>query len=219
MTDPRTVNILGANPGSRRRGFGSPGLTGVFRRIATHFDRQGVFSVLDFGCGAGFLCRLISDSFPLIRIEGCDRSPEMVETARSNCAWGVFYVADADSAKLAYYDVIVARDSLGSMADVPASVRKLGQHLYPGGRFIIVHRAPGTVVREQAVRTLTESGYSVSFEEFDFEPPPEERNRLLATLPHLRGPDRELAYDRVLRPESYWIISALKRTHPPNARR
>jgi trans-aconitate methyltransferase len=206
------MTFLGAGLASRAHGSDSPQLADVFRRISSHFDRKGVFSVLDFGCGTGLLCRHISESFPLIRIEGCDSSPEAVETTRNNCPWGVFYVADADSAKLAHYDVIVARDSLGSMTDVPAVIRKLDSHLYPGGRFIIAYQAPASAVREQVMRTLTESGYSVSFEEFKSEPAPEERNRLLAALPCLRGPDRELAYDRTLRPESYWIVSALKQT-------
>jgi trans-aconitate methyltransferase len=199
MTGSGKATFVGAGSASRTRGSVSPRQADVFRRISSHFDRQGVFSVLDFGCGTGLLCRHIADSFPLIRIEGCDTSPDTVETARRNCLWGVFYVADADSIKLAHYDVIVARDSVVSMADVPAVIRKLDAHLYTGGRFIIACQTPAGAIREQVMRTLTELAYSVSFEELESEPTSEEP-------------------DRALRPDNYWIVSALKRSETQDNR-
>jgi trans-aconitate methyltransferase len=212
MTYPSIETYLGVGVVSSRRCSVSPQLSGIFRRISSHFDRRNVTSVLDFGCGAGLLCRHIFHSFPPIRIEGVDPSDRMIEQARDNCPWGLFFSGGADSPKLACYDVVVARDAFDTAMCIPETLRKLDAHLYPGGRFIIACLAPACAVHEQVMRTLTELSYRVWFEEFESEPTREERNRLLATIHCLRGTDRELACNRVLRPENHWIISARKRS-------
>ncbi|MFH1745086.1 MAG: methyltransferase domain-containing protein [bacterium] len=58
--------------------------TEIFRKITSRLDKNKLYSILDFGCGTGLLCKFISDNFPDAKIEGIDISSQMIEKAKSN---------------------------------------------------------------------------------------------------------------------------------------
>ncbi|MGZ3882421.1 MAG: class I SAM-dependent methyltransferase [Flavisolibacter sp.] len=53
----------------------------ICRKITSRFDRKNSYSIFDFGCGTGSLCKFISDNFPDAKIEGIDISSQMIEKA------------------------------------------------------------------------------------------------------------------------------------------
>jgi predicted TPR repeat methyltransferase len=96
-------------------------------------ERSGL-DILDLGCGTG----LTGVEFaPLARrLDGIDLSPRMIECARARDIYNELSVADLETAlaqKGAFYDLILAADTLVYIGDLAVTFRGANQRLKPGG--------------------------------------------------------------------------------------
>lgn len=96
-------------------------------------------SALDVGCGAGLLCE------PLTRlgaaVTGVDAAPENVEVAAlhaEGAGLGVRYMAgELATLGLGTFDLVTCLEVLEHVADKPAFLAGLTQHLAPGGLMVL----------------------------------------------------------------------------------
>lgn len=125
------------------------------RFIASHLGNARFQAVLDIGCGTGWLLRELSRSGVAAHGIGLDLSPNMLLQARklagaendgllefAQCDWPE--VGPALLAKLQAMapDLIICASSLHYFADVDAALQQAYRVLRPGGRILILERAP-----------------------------------------------------------------------------
>ena len=134
------------------------------RRLADLLSRQGnVNSILDVGCGTGFLTQLLFEHYPDIRILGIDVAPGMVEICRERWAHVrsvSFHVADAERFDPKQsFDLIASSFCFQWFNARMQSVCRLARMLNPGGMFAVAVPVAGSLVE------LIESYQSVFCEE------------------------------------------------------
>ena len=90
--------------------------------------------ILDLGCGTGLAG---AEFAPMARrLDGIDLSPRMIERARARGIYKQLEVADLETAlaqKGAFYDLIIAADTLVYVGDLTPAFRGAYQRLKPGG--------------------------------------------------------------------------------------
>lgn len=129
----------------------------IFSRL-TAYSLQ-LSTILDIGCGTGYLTAKLADLFPQAQITGIDIAPGMIEVARqNNCRKNIRYeVMDAEKLtfRKASFDLIVSNASLQWMDTrfVFYSVAKL---LRSGGLFLFKTFGPKTL------QELRQSGFRVN---------------------------------------------------------
>jgi 2-polyprenyl-3-methyl-5-hydroxy-6-metoxy-1,4-benzoquinol methylase len=101
--------------------------------------------VADFGCGTGWSCIGIAQSYPNAMVEGLDLDEPSVEAARANVAQAglsdrvQFRVQDAASPELAaQYDLVTALECVHDMSNPVAALRAMRNLLKPGGTVFIM---------------------------------------------------------------------------------
>jgi SAM-dependent methyltransferase len=97
-------------------------------------------TVLDVGCGTGAHARSLLDVG--FAVDGLDLEPGFVEIARRKCPEGSFEVADmTDFALGRTYDAVTCLFSaigyVGDEAGLRAAIRRMRQHLNPGGVLLV----------------------------------------------------------------------------------
>ena len=186
-----------------------PACTGdVLNAVLLGIERQDVFSVLDYGCHVGFFCRFIKRCLPEARVEGVDVSPAMIARARENCPDGVFHLGVQDTWGPSRYDVIVSKDLLSYLPDIPGVMRRFHYLLRPHGTILIALRDVTGGVTEQIVNTLNSLLYSVSFERLPWRVPSEQLDAIDAALEEISPEHRPWVRNRTLAPGDYFIITA-----------
>lgn len=90
----------------------------IFIEIISRLDKNKPYSILDFGCGTGLLCKYLSDNLPNAKIDGIDISSQMIERAKANCPGCNFYVGDILSIALPQYDAIISKDVFNHIDDI-----------------------------------------------------------------------------------------------------
>jgi 2-polyprenyl-3-methyl-5-hydroxy-6-metoxy-1,4-benzoquinol methylase len=98
-------------------------------------------SVLDAGCGTGFLCKIAVDQKASF-VKGIDLSPKMIEQAKKNCPQATFECADLSTVALEKYDVITCGLVLGHIKILEPVLQKLVNALNPEGHIILTDFHP-----------------------------------------------------------------------------
>ncbi len=101
--------------------------------------RTEAATVVDLGCGPGHLSPVLRARWPEASIHGVDSSTEMIDTAREQSTDRVTYER-ADAATWTPsepVDVIVSNAMLQWLPDPLGVVRRLGEHVAPGGTFAL----------------------------------------------------------------------------------
>ena len=100
----------------------------------------GPCDLLDLGCGTGSLALLAAEQGH--RVTGVDRSPGMVERARTKLAGrdAAFLVGDAAEPPVGErrFDVVLVRHVLWALPDPRAALRRWAGLLAPGGRLVLI---------------------------------------------------------------------------------
>jgi trans-aconitate methyltransferase len=166
------------------------------------------FTVLDYGCSTGLLCRFLKRHLPDIQVDGIDVSPAMVERAQRNCPEGSFFLGEQPEWRPARYDVIVSKELFNHLEDVPGTLKRLHYLLRPHGTIVIAVRdtVPGRV--EEVVNTLNAMLYSVSFDRLACPIPTEQLDAIDAVVEEIPEEHRTWARDRAHKPGDYCIITA-----------
>ena len=189
--------------------------------------RDGSLDLLDYGCGAGDLMRLLADLGARTNFTGCDVSEGML--AEAGKRWPARHgpsptLAAQHGARTPFvdgrFDVVTICAVLHHVpvAERPAVYRELGRILKPGGRlYVFEHNPRNPLVRHVIARTpidenailldatevrrglLDASHYDLGTEYLMFMPP---------GIGLLRGVDRALAW---LPLGAQYVVSALKR--------
>jgi trans-aconitate methyltransferase len=181
----------------------------IFEKITSRLDKGKPYSILDFGCGTGLLCRYLSDNLPNARIEGVDVSSRMIEKARRNCPEGSFYVGDILSLNLPHYDIVVSKDVFNHIDKIPEVFSRLNELLNDDGAFIIANREREQTTKETILAALKLLEYQVSEEQYSFTPAEEEIRCFLKTLSGFSDRHVQMIRERLLASGNYYIIYAL----------
>ena len=121
-------------------------------------------SVIEVGCGSGFLCRLIAPAvIPGGRIVGLDISPQIISIAQNLATKAdVAYIiqwttgtAEALPFKDASFDSALAARLLLHVSDPRAVLKELGRVVHPGGKMVAMDWDFETVVVDHTNRELT----------------------------------------------------------------
>jgi malonyl-ACP O-methyltransferase BioC len=142
-------------------------LSNYFSRSASQYHRHAEFqrkiakilaerylaevdpqSILELGCGTGFLTRQLIDRFPNAPIDAVDVSGEMIRLAQSELPsprvrWHVADMNKFQSDRA--YDLIASSTALHWGNPVDALIRRVGDHLCPGGKLVAAVMSAGTL--------------------------------------------------------------------------
>ena len=97
------------------------------RRVVALLERHTFETVLDAGCGEGYLSRVLLDRFPGIDLSGFDLSPAAADAAARRCPEGTFRAGNLDDLAgfAGRFDLIVCSEVLEHLADPGPALRLL----------------------------------------------------------------------------------------------
>jgi SAM-dependent methyltransferase len=110
-------------------------IVSVLRR---HFP--GARSLLEVGCGTGFVLSGLRDAFPELRLVGSELFPKALEYARQRLPDNVQLV-ELDAREMPYqaeFDVVGAFDVIEHIADDAAVLRGMRRAVVPGGGLLVM---------------------------------------------------------------------------------
>jgi trans-aconitate 2-methyltransferase len=117
--------------------------------------------VVDIGCGPGNSTELLAARWPEAQVTGIDTSPDMLEKARARLPGIRFEQADAAGWKPAEpVDVIFANAVFQWLPDHPVVLRRLVEHLAPGG--VLAVQMPDNIA-EPSHRLMREAAAAMPF--------------------------------------------------------
>ncbi len=123
------------------------------RQIAAHLaacylDGGQPASILELGCGTGFLTRELGDRFPGATIDAIDLSPEMIQVARETMP-GIpvrWQVADMNQWRApGPYQLVASSTALHWADPLGVLVRRIRRQLVEGGQLVAAVMASGTL--------------------------------------------------------------------------
>jgi trans-aconitate 2-methyltransferase len=117
--------------------------------------------VVDIGCGPGNSTELLAARWPGAEVIGVDTSPDMLEKARARLPGVRFELADAASwVPDEPVELIFANAVFQWLPDHPAILRRLMEHLVPGG--VLAVQMPDNL-GEASHRTMREAAAAMPF--------------------------------------------------------
>jgi SAM-dependent methyltransferase len=100
--------------------------------------------VLDVGCGTGELVRRLRESFPRMRVVGCDFSAGMLRRAAAK--GGAARWVRGDACRLPFddgsFDIVTSTEAFHWFPDQDAALREFRRVLVPGGRLLLALAMP-----------------------------------------------------------------------------
>jgi SAM-dependent methyltransferase len=104
--------------------------------IARTFPRLG--SLLEVGCGTGFLLEDLRERFPGAALAGCDILFESLLYAKPRLPRGLVFQADARGLPIARrFDVVIALDVLEHLDEDVSALREMFRVVEPGGGLVL----------------------------------------------------------------------------------
>lgn len=182
----------------------------IFSKIISHLDKNKPYSILDFGCGTGLLCKNLHENLPNAKIEGIDISGQMIEKAKTNCPNCNFYVGDILSFNLPKYDIVVSKDVFNHVEDIHKTVTRLDELLTDLGKLIIANRERNKGEKNKITDALRQLGYKISAEHFSFKPTKKEIDDFTAELPAFIEEHKAFIRKKLEESGEYYIIFADK---------
>ena len=119
--------------------------------------REEIDSILEIGCGTGFLTELLRRRFPCALIHAVDIARPMIDLARERIGESDrirWHVADARQFRPDRdFPLIISSSALHWMTPVSETVKWLGSMLEPGGSLVSALMVKGTLGELHAART------------------------------------------------------------------
>jgi SAM-dependent methyltransferase len=98
----------------------------IAERLVKLIPEKNYLTILDIGCGTGYMCRGLKKRFPAADITGIDISPEMLLQARAKDPEGTYLCADFTKMDVSgkKYDLIVSASALHWTVDINQILEK-----------------------------------------------------------------------------------------------
>lgn len=110
----------------------------VISKIQKYFPQSQQVSILDVGCGGGFLANVLAEH--KYRVTGLDASPESLRVAKAHDGTGTVNYIEGDAYEMPFpdqsFEVITAMDFLEHVDQPEKVVAEISRLLKPGGVFI-----------------------------------------------------------------------------------
>lgn len=140
------------------------------RRLIETLDLKGDESILDLGCGDGFLTSLLADQVPKGRVIGIDSSCGMIESARGYARFNLeFELRDIAHLNLSSsFDLIYSNAVLHWVSDHDQLLADCYRLLRAGGRVRFNFAASGNCsnFNDTVVEVMKDEAYLEFFEDF-----------------------------------------------------
>lgn len=124
---------------------------------ASMLPSEEIDSVLEIGCGTGFLTELLKRRFPRALIYAVDIARPMIDSARERigeCGRIRWHVADARQFRAdREFPLIVSSSALHWMPPASETIKRLAGMLEPGGNLVFALMVKGTLEELHAART------------------------------------------------------------------
>lgn len=150
-------------------------IIGTMRRFLSNREKS---SVLEVGCGTGFVLEGIANAFPNFELEGTELYLEGLKFARSRSPHLKFFQSDARALPFeSKYDAICAFDVVEHIEEDVETFKSIRKALNPGGYFFVsvpqhmwlwskqdehaCHKRRYT--RKELIQKLMESGFSICY--------------------------------------------------------
>ncbi|MGC9967045.1 MAG: methyltransferase [Syntrophobacteraceae bacterium] len=118
------------------------------RLAAWMLPLEEIDSILEIGCGTGFLTELLLEGFPGAVIHALDIAGPMIDLARQRIGENgrmCWHVADARQFQTEVnFPLIISSSALHWMTPIPETVRRLAGMLAPGGQLVSALMVNGT---------------------------------------------------------------------------
>ena len=118
---------------------------GMAERLVERIEREPS-SILDLGCGTGYLTELLSKRFPWAQITAVDFAPAMIELARKRVPDALFLACDIEELELepASYDLIVSNATIQWLTEPERTLARLAGSLARPGELQLATFGPRT---------------------------------------------------------------------------
>jgi len=118
---------------------------GMAERLVERIERQPS-SILDLGCGTGYLTALLHKRFPQAQIEAVDFAPAMIEQARLRVPSAYFLTRDIEELELEpeSYDLIASNATIQWLTEPEQTLARFAGSLSPQGELQLSTFGPRT---------------------------------------------------------------------------